>query len=332
MYILFFQVILLLLPSSSFALPAQPILTLGSITTSNNTLNAILGPDWDPRFGVQVLYQEVPIDEDQCLVEAVQVLGEWALMSPNDPVVEAAYSDEHLPNIGITALGPGQGRPVLVRFLNGGLYLGVQAMIEHRSFKKALFVIRWDGQLVGSIHIGAPGSRLSLSGDNSTNNIRQRSSSDTLALVSSQGVNRNSSNLSVSDILGGRDVRVKLDKLSLGQPLPKYDAIMAFMTVVFSGASPTARKRIPYPGLTITSPPPFNARLRVWPERATSAMPYVNIRVVALVTRQIPAILLLQSRRWAEVKFQIEVDDVLVATCWLTKDEAGLEFGQSSVS
>ena len=332
MYILLFQVILLLLPSSSFALPAQPILPLDSITTSNETLNAILGGDWDPRFEVRVMYQEIPIDEDQCLVEAVQVLGQWALMSPNDPVVEAAYLDNRLPNIGITALGPGQGKPILVRFLTGGLYLGLQAMIEHRSFKKALFVIRWDGQVVGSIHIGRPGSRLSLSGDNSTTNMQQKPSPDALALVSSQGLNRNLSNLSVSDILAGKNVRVKLDKMSLGLPLPKYDAIMAFMTIVFSASSPTARERIPYPGLQITAPPPFDAKLRVWPERATSERPYVTIRVVALVATQIPAILLLQVRQWAEVKFQIEVDDVLVATCWLTRNGAGLENGQSSVS
>ena len=332
MYALFFQAILLLLPSYTFALPAQPTLPLDVTPTINDTLNAILGPDWDPRFGVQVMYQEVPIDEDQCLVEAVQVLGEWAIMSPNDPVVEAAFSDERLSNIGITALGPGQGRPILVRFLTGGLYLGLQAMIEHRSFKKALFIIRWDGRLIGSIHIGRPGSRLSLSGDNSTNNIQQKSSPATLALVSSQGLNSNSSNLSIPEILFDRNVRVKLDKISLGHPLPKYDVIMASMTVVFSGSSPTAREQIQYPGLLISSPPPFSARLRVWPERATSERPFVTIRIVALVTKQIPAILLLQARRWAEVKFQIEIDDILVATCWLTKDGAGLELGQSSVS
>ena len=332
MCILFFQMILLVLLSSSCALPAQPVQPLGSITTINDTLNAILGGDWDPRFEVQAMYKEEPIDEDQCLVEAVQVLGEWTLMSPNAPVVEAKFSDERLPDIGITALGPGRGRAVPVRFLAGGLYFGMQGMIETRNFKKVLFLIRWDGQLVGSIHIGKPGPRLSLSGDNSTSNARQKSSPNTLALIASQDLNRNSFNLSVPDTLSGRNVKVKLDNLRLGRPLPKYDATIAFMTVVFSASSPTARERIPYPGVQITTPPPFEAKFQVQSERTTSEMPYVTLRVVALVTRQIPAILLLQARRWAEVKFEIEVDDVLVATCMLTKDGAGLEFGQSSVS
>ena len=332
MYTLLFQAILLVLPSSSFALPAQPILPLGSITTSNNTLNAILGGDWDPRFQVRAMYQDVPIDEDQCLVEAVQVLGEWAQMPPNHPVVEAAYADEHLPNIGITALGPGSGRPVQMRFLTGGLYLGVQDMIETRSFRKALFAIRWDGQLVGSIHIGKPGPGLSLSGDNSTNDLQQKSSPNTLALVAGQGLSRNSSNLSAPDTLSDRNVKIKLDKLNLGQPLPKYDAIMALMTVVFSGSSPTSRERIPFPGLQITAPPPFEARLEVRPDQTTPQRPYVTLKMVALVTRHIPAILLLQAHRWAEAEFQIEADDVLVATCWLTKSGVGLGIGQSSVS
>ena len=332
MHILFFQVILLVLPSSSFALPAQPVLPLGSVTTINDTLNAILGGDWDPRFEVRAMYREEPIDEDQCLVEVVQVLGEWSLMPPNDPVVEAAYMDDRLPDIGITALGPGQGRPVLVRFLTGGLLLGMQGMIETRNFKTVLFVIRWDRQMVGSIHIGKPGPGLSLSGDNSTSNAQQKSSPNALALIASQDLNHNSFNLSVPDTLSGRNVRVKLGNLSLGRPLPKYDATMALMTVVFSASCPTAREQIPSPGLEITAPPPFEARLQVWSERTTSELPYVTLRVVALVTKQIPAILLFQARQWAEIKFQIVVDDVLVATCSLTKNGAGLESGQSSVS
>ena len=330
MYTLLFQVILLVLPRSSFALPAQPILPLGSITTSNDTSNAILGGDWDPRFEVRAMYQEVPIDEDQCLVEAVQVLGEWAQMPPSDTVVQAAYADERLPNVGITALGPDTGRRVQLRFLTGGLYLGIKDMIETRSFKKALFVIQWDGQVVGSIHVANPAPGLSLSGDNSTNDL---SSPNTLALVASQGLIRNPFNLSAPNTLSSQNVKIKLDKLRLGQPLPKYDAIMALMTVVFSGSSPTSRERIPDPGMQITTPPPFEAGLQVRPERrTTSERPYVTLKMVALVTTSIPAILLLQARRWAELEFQIEVDDVLVATCWLTKGGAGLDFGQSGVS
>ena len=276
------------------------------------------------------MYEEVPIDEDQCLVEAVQVLGLWAQLPPSDPVVQAAYADEKLPNIGLTALGPGEGRPVQVRFLTGGLYLGIQGMIESRSFNKALFVIRWDGQTVGSIHVASPAP--SLSGNKSTNDLQQKSSPNTLALVASQGMNPNSFNLSVPDTLSDRNVKIKLNNFNLGQPLPKYDAIMALMTVVFSGSSPTARERMPAPGLQITAPPPFEAKFLVRPERTTSARPYVTLRMAALVARQVPALLLLQARRWAELEFQIEVDDVLVATCLLTKGGAGLEFGQSGDS
>ena len=327
MYALFIQVVSLALPSFVFALPAQPILPLDSITTINDTLDAILGGDWDPRFTVHAMYQNVPLDEDQCLVEAVQVVAEWAQLPPSAPVVEAAYGDHRLPDIGITALGPGDGRPIQVRFLTGGLYLGIQEMIESRTFKKALFAIRWDGHLVGSIHIGNPGPRLSLSGNNATNKVSQTSSPDTLALVASQGLDHNSANLSVPD-----NVRIKLDKLSTGSPLPKYDTIMALMTVVFTASSPTARDPIPHPGLQITAPPPFEANFRVQPERETSARPYVTLRMVALISKQIPALLLLQLRQWAELKFEIEVDDVLVATCWLTKHGAGLELSQSSIS
>ena len=329
MYTLFVQVILLLLPSCSFALPSQPIQPLGPITTINETLIAILGPDWDPRFEVQAVYEQVPIDQDQSLVEAVQVLWKLVQRPPDDQVWEVTYTDDQLPNTAITALGPGAGRSIPVRFLTGGLYLGMQDMIESRSFKKALFVIRWDGRWVGSIRIGKPGSSLSLSGDNSTNNARQELSPNTLALVASQGLDRNSVGLSVPDTLSAQ-VRVKLDNLILGQPLPKYDTIMAIMTVVFSASPPSARERMPYPGVQVTAPPPFEAKLQVRPDRATSERPYVTLRVVALAASQVPAILLLQARQWAEVKFQIKIDDVLVATCWLTKDGVGL--GQSIVA
>ena len=328
MYTLLF-LISLLLPNSSFAIPAQPIQPLGPITTINDTLNAILGPDWDPRFEVRTVYEEVPIDQDQSLVEAVQVLWELVQRPPDDQIWRQAYTDPQLPNIVITAVGPGAGRSIPVRCLTGGRYLGMQDMIKSRKFKKALFIIRWDGRWVGSIRIGKPGSSLSVPGDNSTNDARQKSSPNTLALVASQVLDRDSFSLSVPGTLSAQ-VKVKLDNLILGQPLPKYDAIMALMTVVFSASPPSARERMPYPGVQVMAPPPFEARLQVRPDRAVSERPFVTLRVVALAASQVPAILLLQARQWAEVKFQIKIDDVLVATCWLTKDGVGL--GQSIVA
>ena len=331
MYTLLFQVILLVLPSFGFALPAQPTLPLDSVATGNDTLNADPVGDIDPRFEIEARYEQVPIDEDQCLVEAVQVLEVWAQTPPTDPVVEASYQVGDLPNIYVAALGPGGGRPIQVRFLTWGLYLGIKGMIETRNFKKVFFFLRWERQLVGFIAIGKPEARLSLSGDNSTSDLQQKSSSDSLSLVASQGLNRDSFNLSVPDTLSDQNMQMRLNVLGLGQPLPKYDAIMAIMKVVFSASLPGSHERIQDP-VQIAAPPPFEAKLQVRPERRTSEPPYVTGRMVSAVTSQIPVFLLLQARQWAEVKYQIEIDDVLVATCWLKNGRAGLEFGQSRVS
>lgn len=87
---------------------------------------------------------------------------------------------------------------------------------------------------------------------------------------------------------------------------------MALLDGILAVASRTTRAHVP-DRIRVQTPAPYGARLLVVPERAVAGRPYLTFGMVALAIRQIPGNLLLGVGRWVEVRFQIEVDDVVVA-------------------
>lgn len=72
-----FSTMLFMLPGFGFAIPAQPIESL-RLTAANPAISNPVGiQSIDPRFALLIRYDESagPLEEDQFLVSAVQVMG-----------------------------------------------------------------------------------------------------------------------------------------------------------------------------------------------------------------------------------------------------------------
>lgn len=315
MYILC-STIFLVLPSFSFATPAQLTNSRDLITTIPSISNPITVQPVDPRFSMQPVYQAEPLDEDQCLVAAIQLMGLYGSDPFTSPKTTAEYWDNHVPRVVIAPRTTRRDGTMETRFLVWGLYLGIKDMIETNRFNNVQFVLRWDSVVIGGISIKSrtPG-QLSLTGENSTSstNILRRSSSSNLSnLLASENLDGTSSNLSVPTTLSTPNTDFRMEIQPLDTPVPKYSVIMTLLDGILAVASRTTRAQVPDP---VEAQPayPYEAKLQVLPSQTMYGQPYLTFGIVSLALRQIPAALLLRTGRWVEVSFRIMLNGVLVA-------------------
>ena len=306
-----FPAISLMLPSFGFATPTQAFNSLGPNGTGSLSANDIGPEPIDIRFSMQAFYQGVSLAEDDCLVAAVQLLGLWGSTPFLSQEPTRVYWDDRFPHVEISSRSPRTGGTMEVRCLVWGLYLGVKNMIESNRFQNVQFVLRWEWQIVAMISIRKRGGPLSLPGEksinstNTTNILRQRSSSNQLNIFATENLDGISFNLSIPSM------SVKVVPLG-SRPLPKYNFIMAILDGILAVASRATISTIPEP-VQVQPPAPYGAKLRVVPERATPGQPSLTFGMVALALRQIPACLLLRVHQWVEVDFEILFDEVLKA-------------------
>ena len=313
-----FPTMMLLLPTFSFASPAQPLNSLAlTSTTSRNPANPVGPSPIDPRFAMQPLYEAVDLDEDHCLVATVQFMGLLGSARSDEPFPTKTYFDDRFPNVEIANHSPRTGGTIEARFLVWGLYLGVKDMIVTDRFKNVQFVLRWEGQIVGIITIrNQAGPRSLLSGTNSTTDMERRSSSSSSNqlhnLSASESLDGTSFNLSIPNTLSTPNTLVTVRTEFLDELLPKTSIIMALMEGILAVASQLPRARVLDP---VHAEPafPYDATLEVLPVLTRHGEEYLTFGIVALAIRQIPAALLLQKGEWVEVEFRILVEGTLVA-------------------
>lgn len=318
-----------MLLSFGSATSAQPMTSLIPNVPSPLSANAIGPEPIDPRFSMQPSYQAVPLAEDDCVVAAVQLLGLWGSnpFTGQEPTI--TYWDDYVPRVEITSLSPRAGGTVEARFLIWGLYLGVKDMIESNRFKSVQFVLRWEGQIVALILIKKRQSLLSIPGGNSinstdtTNILRQRSSSNQLNIFASENLNDTSFNLSFP-ITASTDLEMTVKVFPLAnRPLPKYNFIMALLDGILAVASRLPRAPVPEP-VQVQTPAPYGASLQVVAEQVTRGQPHVTFGIMALALRQIPQGLLLRVHQWMEIVFEILISDILVARGALLRVETSV--------
>lgn len=307
-----FRMTLLMVSSLGFATPARPLISLPLINPSPSASNPIGPEPIDPRFSLQAMYRAMPLNQDQCLTTAVLFMGLLGSLSFVAPLPSKTYWDRYLPNVEITHRSPRTGGTIEERFLIWGLYLGVKDMIESNRFKEVQFVLRWEGQIVGIMGMRKPAGALPLSGMNSTSDMRRRLFSSLLNLTASQSLDGTSFSPSVPDPPSSPNLALHLEIAGVGGPLPKYNIIMALLEGILAVAPRAPGAQVLEP-VQVEPPPPYDAILQVVPEQTAYGQPRLTYGFVALTIRQIPAILLLQARRWAEVNFRIVVDGVVVA-------------------
>ena len=312
-----FLTMLLMLPSFSLAAPAQSSNSLALVTTGPSIVDAIGPEPIDPRFSMEPIYLTTPLDEDDCLVAAVQLIGGWG----SNPFTQReqtpiSYWDDYVPRVQITIQSPRTTASIETRFLVWGLYLGVKDMIATNRFRNVQFVLKWDGQNIGFISInkrtGPLSSLPATVSANFTSTLRQRSDSVTLPVSGSQ--NLTSFNILLQNAPSSPsndEMAMKIEALP-DKPMPKHTIIIALLEGILTVASRTSRAPVPMI-VQVQPPAPYGAKLIILPERMVSGRPHLTFGMIAFAIRQIPATLLLGAHAWLEVRFRIEVDDVLVA-------------------
>ena len=140
MYYLLYTV-LFLLPSFGFATPAQPISSHGTIAIGPGTSNGVgIGPI-DPRLNLTFAYQTNPLDQDQCVVVATQLLGVFSAGPWTYGVGDIQFWDDRFTKVQIR-IRAFRGETTEARFLIWGLYSGIKDMIETNRFRNNLILIR----------------------------------------------------------------------------------------------------------------------------------------------------------------------------------------------
>ena len=275
-----FPLLLPLLPSFGFAMPAQSISSLGLNTTSPGSSNPIGPEPIDPRFNMTILYQAVNLAEDPFLVVAVQFLGILCASPFNSKQPTSSYWDDYLPFVDITHRSPLEGGTIEVRFLVWGIYSGMKDMIETRRFKDAQIVLRWDREIVGTILIKKrPFPPPLLSGTRNFTDVLQRraSSSDQLNLVSTESLDGTSFELSIPASPSNPESYIDFRCEPL-ESLSKYGIIMALMDAMLAVAPRTTRARLQEP-VQVRPAAPYDARLVVLPVH--SEEPFMTYGLVA---------------------------------------------------
>ena len=312
-----FPIVLLMLPGFAFALPAQPVSSLGLTTSASLTANPIGPEPIDSRFSVLSRPQMQPLVEDDCLVAAVQVLGVWASYPSFYAAPGLNYYDSRFPRVEIESRSTDTSGTLHAQFLLWGLYLGLKDMIRSHRFESVKLLLQWDEHIVGQIWIRPRQVQvpLSLPGEmsfNSTNTLQERSSFNSFNLSASETLGRTSFNFSVPPTPSNAPTEFTMAVNSLSRPLPKYNLIMAILDGILAADSRTPEARLD-DSVRVRIPPPFGARLLLVPMPAVSEESYMTKNILALALRQIPEIILLRQPGWVEVRIFIEVNDILVA-------------------
>ena len=315
--------ILLILPTFSFATPAQSIDSLDLFAASPNSLGNI-GPPIDPQFDiVDLVYEEPFLQQEELMTAAVMLMGATARNAVNTPIGRTVYWDHELPELEISFLPLSEGGTTEARFFMWGLYLGVLDEIHSKWWCSLNFTLQWRGQAVGSIMIAErtvppPLSRADTL--NSSNILQQRSLSNPPKRSTNESLDGDHFNLTVSSSLSEpTDDRAIIEILRAGEDLEPPDFIITLLQaiLVLASSRPTAPFEEP---VRVHPAAPFNhAKFEIMPVQPPRGRQPVSPYIIVDLIRQLPRIILLQLPRWTEMDFQIKMRGYLVATGKMSK-------------
>lgn len=313
--------ILLILPTFSFATPAQSIDSLDLFAASPNSLGNI-GPPIDPQFTVYLSYTEGEFQEAPLMTAAVMLMGSTARNAVNTPIGSIVYWDHELPEVEISFLPLSEGGTTEARFFMWGLYLGVNDMIRKYYMFGLNITLEWRGQAVGSIIIAERTVPPPLSGAdtlNSSNILQQRSLSNPPKRSTNESLDGDHFNLTVSSSLSKPTDQAIISIQRAGEVLEPGDLIITLLQAILTLASsrPTAPFEEP---VRVHPAAPFNhAKFEIMPVQPPPGRQPVSPYIIVDLIRQLPRIAVLQLHQWTELEFEINMRGYLVATGKLSK-------------
>lgn len=325
MYILL-PIILLIFPRSGHPAPAQHIPSLSLTTPDPHTLNTVGFEPIDPQFVVLPQFWQIPLDEDQWLLTAMDFMGQLCAQPTTDRIESSDFRSGD-PDLQLVELAF-DVHPMLedieVRYLIWGLYRALRGVFILDSFSTTVYQMTLRGVPICALTIKARSDPWPQPGWSSTNTLRQMSSS-------------NQSDVSVTESPDGTKLNVSVPHMAphisigityFGRDLPKKDIILTIVESLLTIADPEPLVLIT--AAIIVTPPHSTVQLHILPFAVTKEMPLLWVAELAEVLKDIPR--MLWRSRWAEIHFDILVHGVPVALGLLVDGRPKLGSGQNGSS
>ena len=313
MYILFptisFFFLKFTFPSPLQLINSQNLTTIDPVPVETGGIHGI-----DPRFSLFSQITDVPLDHDQWLVSAVKAMGNVGSRSLIQTLTPGIYDqpDGVFHQVGVSIRSGTAGTTLQTQFAIWGFYLAIKGAIENNRFTLAIYLLCWQGRLVGSIQFWRRGNLPLLPGTKPTQTSQQAASSNQSTIITTGSPDETNSSLSAT--LPGTEVEIKI--VDFGKDLPRNDIIWIVVECISRISSNTPRS--PYADAIIISPPHYTVQLHIIPDVPVPFRPRMTVEYVNFAIEWIPG-LLLKNGRWSEAHFDILVANFQIAHGLLVK-------------
>ena len=282
--------------------PIQSIdLSANDVLSANiTTVGAI-----DPHFRVMTNFQDVDVNEDDCVMNVIIAMGILA-MNFAGPVPPRTFRDERYPRCFIQTRSPARGSMIEARFLVWGLYSGIKPMIQNGNWKLAEFTLLWEGHTVGFISFGsAKTASHALQGSQSSRVQSRKSTASPNSMAISSQIVPSLGNSSAPN----PSFYIDVNPTAYGEPLPKISVFLAVLEcLLYLAPKPTSDALLTFS----VHPMAQDVILRLLPVSQAGEL-FLDYGVAGLGLSTIPSKFLAGRRQlWAEVSFDYKLNGVLV--------------------
>ena len=295
---LFFSIALT--TSASFIpLPASIHLTKPGLAVGNVSLNADVP---DPRFSITPIFEVPLLPTDPCLMNFLYFMSEIAYGDFTQRQPPKTYRVPGYDEVEIVT-----GTAMTARFLIWGAWLAMEYMINNSLFRNALWTLRWQQTILGTIKIQASTPRLSLPG---SSNVQRFGTPSTENGTTNPGATISDPNIISNNSFDARFV-VSIDSFADGKPLTKYEGFMICYTgLLYCAQQPTTQPIRSFD----TRSPIGDVSLHMYPFGPGLTYAYI-IRTLT----HIPLYLLRDPLGFREVNFELVLDGAVCARGAITK-------------
>ena len=293
----------------SYAATIPPIQSIDLSANDVPSANITIVGAIDPDFRVTTNFQDVDVEEDDCVMNVIIAMGILA-RSFTEAVRPRTFRDERYPGCFILTRSPTRGSMIEARFLVWGLYSGIKPMIQNGNWKLAEFTLLWEGRTVGFISFGTAKTSGPYTLQGSQNSRVQSPRSTTAPpnpLAISSHINSPQGNSSAPNPSFFIDVKPTV----YGDPVPKTSVFLAVLEcLLYLAPKPTSDALLP---LSV-HPRPHDVDLRLWSvSRPGSGELFLDYGVAGLGLSTIPSIsIAARPQQWAEVGFEYRLNGILV--------------------
>lgn len=297
----------------------SPSQTLSTTFTNSQSLNTTLfSSDIDPNFGIIANYAETNIPITPCLMNIVELLGNYAELDWLSSVrVRQGVVLPSYPQIEFAVIPNAPASSVEVRFVIWGIWVGIRDMVSRNIFCEAEFELYWEEKVVAFIYITKP-IDLGPSSSNETlgtdGPLMLSPTSNGTASVMLDSSN-STTDLSNTPNEGGFSWSPLYPRSA--KTLTIFEVFLTVIAGIKNAAPHPALDKIPGPYASAAVNVDASLQIYLYKRRSPRPRPpfFQYIHVIEAL-KLVPAYMLAQGR-FAELYFQMQVNDIPVGDGYL---------------